>query len=109
MSGRAVQREAVEALRSFGAACAALTRLGSALPKPLVQLVDAAHTLANVTAVRLEGKNPSVGDLACENRAWEDVARAQAGWPGQEAALRIPRDVAEGDVEPAQRHELIRR
>ena len=45
-----------------------------------------------------------------ERDAWKTSATsAQDALSMLRAALRIPRDVAEGDVEPVQRHELIRR
>ena len=88
MSARVVltPSDTVRALESFGAACATLRQQhASVLPAPLVLLVDAVHTFANITAIRLAGRNPGAFNLACEQSAWDGVLKA---WLERRASVR---------------------
>ena len=68
--------QAVSALRDFGAACATLDVHAHVLPVGLVAIVRVCHTLANVAAVRLEGRAPSAMDMDAEVDAVLDLATA---------------------------------
>ena len=68
--------QAVAALRDFGAACATLDAHTHVLPAGLVAIVRVCHTLANVAAVRLEGRAPSAMDMDAEVDAVLDLATA---------------------------------
>lgn len=60
--------------------------------------------------VQLEHAQAITKAAESERDAWKTSATsAQDALSMLRAALRIPHDVAEGDVEPIQRHELIRR
>lgn len=68
--------QAVAALRDFGAACATLDAHAHVLPTGLVAVARVCHTLANVAAVRLEGREPSQMDADAEVDAVLDLATA---------------------------------
>lgn len=68
--------QAVAALRDFGAACATLDAHAHVLPAGLVAVARVCHTLANVAAVRLEGRDLSMMDMNAEVDAVLDLATA---------------------------------
>lgn len=67
-------REGIDALDELSRSCAAVERVARTLPDPNVAVVvGAVHTLARVSATRMEGRTVSQMDADAETAAWRDL------------------------------------